>query len=82
VFRGQDGETRVRCEIRKEALDDDLERRERQAGGIQNQPPGQEEEARRKYLAGRTEADGTVVIRTGDLKRVVVRIRTNHPQIR
>src|SRR5467141_2593301 len=68
VFCGQDGETRVRCEISQEALDDhfggdgkdkvDVFRANRKAI---------EEIARSKYLAGRREADGSVLIRSEDL---------------
>jgi hypothetical protein len=68
VYWGQDRETRVQCEISREALDDhfhvdnkdtlEVFRANRQAI---------EQEARRKYLAGRTEPDGSVLIRTGDL---------------
>jgi len=35
---------------------------------FRNNRPGIEEEARRKYLAGRTEPDGSVRICTGDLR--------------
>jgi hypothetical protein len=68
VFWGQDGETRVQCAISREALDDhfrgdnkgklEVFRANRQAI---------EEEARKKYLAGATEPDGSVLIRTLDL---------------
>jgi Protein of unknown function (DUF1488)/Fic/DOC family len=68
AFWGRDGETRVRCEISREALDDhfggdgkdklDVFRANRQAI---------EEIARRKYLAGQTEPDGSVLIRTLEL---------------
>ena len=68
VFWGQDGQTQVRCAISREALDDhfkgdnkdklDVYRANRQAI---------EKEARRKYLAGTTEPDGSVLIRTLDL---------------
>ena len=68
VFWGQDGETRVQCAINQEALDDyfkgdnkdklEVFRTNRQAI---------EEEARKKYLAGATETDGSVFIRTLDL---------------
>ena len=68
VFWGQDGETRVRCEISREALDDHF------GGGgkeklevFRSNRPAIEQAARLKYLAGRTEADGSLLIRTGDL---------------
>ncbi len=68
VFWGQDGETRVRCEISGEALDDHF-------GGdgkdklevFRANRRTIEQEARRKYLAGQTEPDGSVLIRTLDL---------------
>ena len=65
VFWGQDGDKPVRFEISQEALDDhfggdgkdklEVFRANRQAI---------EEIARREYLAGRTEPDGSVLIRT------------------
>jgi hypothetical protein len=68
IFWGQDGETRVQCAISREALDghfrgdnkDKLEVFRANRRAI-------EQEARRKYLAGRTEPDGSVLIRTSDL---------------
>lgn len=68
VFWGQDGATRVECAISRETLDDHFKgdhkdklevfRANRQAI---------EEEARKKYLAGATEPDGSVLICTADL---------------
>jgi hypothetical protein len=68
VFSGMDGNARVRCSVSGEALDDrfkghapdklDVFRRHRKTI---------EQESRRKYLAGDTEADGSILIRTGDL---------------
>jgi hypothetical protein len=60
----------VRCEITREALDDDF-------GGdgkdklevFRANRLAIEQEARRKYLAGRREADGSILIRTEDLQR-------------
>ena len=68
VFWGQDGDKRVRCEISREALDDHF-------GGdgkdklevFRANRRAIKQEARRKYLAGRTEPDGSVLIRTLDL---------------
>src|SRR5437660_10013159 len=67
-FYGQDGEAWVRCAISREALDDhfpgdvkdklEVFRANRQAI---------EQEARRKYIAGDTEVDGSVLIRSDDL---------------
>lgn len=69
-FTGQDGATEVRCGISREAFDDHfhgdgknkLEVFRRNRATI-------ESEARRKYLAGRSERDGSVLIRTEDLER-------------
>jgi fido (protein-threonine AMPylation protein) len=69
VFWGQDGEIRVRCEISREALDDHF-------GGdgkdklevFRANREAIEQEARRKYLGGRTEPDGSVLIRTMDFE--------------
>lgn len=68
VFWGQDGEKRVRCEISRETLDDHF-------GGDGKDKVGVfranrrtiEDIARRKYLAGQTEPDGSILIRTIEL---------------
>lgn len=68
VFWGQDGKNRVRCEISREALDDHF-------GGdgkdklevFRANRRVIEQEARRKYLAGQTEPDGSVLIRALEL---------------
>jgi fido (protein-threonine AMPylation protein) len=67
-FYGQDGEAWVRCAISREALDDhfhadgkdklEVFRANRQAV---------EQEVRRKYIAGDTEVDGSILIRSDDL---------------
>jgi len=70
VFWGQDVDTRVRCEISREALDDHF-------GGdgtdkvqvFRTNRKAIEELARRKYLAGQTESNGSVLIRTLDIRR-------------
>jgi len=68
VFWGQDAEARVRCEISEEALDDHFggDGKDKLAVFRDNRA-AIEEEARRKYLAGHTELDEAVLIRTGDL---------------
>ncbi len=68
VFWGQDGDIRVRCQISREALDDHFggDDKDKLAVFIANRR-AIEEEARRKYLAGRTEPDGSILIRTADL---------------
>ena len=68
LFYGQDGEACVRCAIAREALDDhfhgdgkdklEVFRANRQAV---------EKEVQRRYLAGDTELDGSILIRSGDL---------------
>jgi Fic family protein len=68
VFWGQDGEIRVRCEISSEALDDHFHGDNKDK--LEVFRPNRrtiEQEGRRKYIAGRTEPDGSVLIRTGDL---------------
>jgi len=68
LFWGQDGQTRVRCAISREALDDHF-------GGdgkdklevFRTNRRVIEEIARRKYVEGRTEADNSVLVRTVDL---------------
>lgn len=68
VFWGLDGETRVRCAISREALNDHFGRDGKDKLAVfRGNRPAIEEEARRKYLAGRIEPDGSVLIRTGDL---------------
>lgn len=68
VFWGQDGENRIRCEIGREALDDHFggDGKDKVEGFRANRQ-AIEEEARLRYLSGRTEADGSVLIRTVDL---------------
>lgn len=68
LFWGLDGGNRIRCEISEEALDDHF-------GGSRNDELKAflaheweiEEIARRRYLAGKTEPDGSVLIRTLDV---------------
>jgi hypothetical protein len=67
VFWGQDGEIPVRCEISREALDDHFRGDNRDKLEVfRANRQAIEREARQKYLAGRTEPDGSVLIRTGD----------------
>jgi Fic family protein len=68
TFWGQDGETRIMCAISREALDDHFKgdsKDKLEVFGANRKLI--EQEARRKYLAGDTEADGSVLIRTGDI---------------
>ena len=67
VFWGQDGESRVRCAISREALDDHFQGDDKDKLEVfRANRQAIEQEARRKYLAGETEPDGSVLIRTGD----------------
>lgn len=69
AFWGQDGDTRVRCKISRDALEDHFAER----GRLRPEPAFEKHRgeieaiARRKYLAGEHEADGGVLIRTLDL---------------
>jgi hypothetical protein len=68
VFWGQDGETRVRCEISQEAVDEHFHGDNKDKLEVfRANRRAIEEIARRKYLAGDTEPDGSVLIRTGGL---------------
>src|SRR5882672_3013296 len=68
VFWGQDGEKRVRCEISQEALDDHFGGSGKDKVAVfRGNRKAIEEIARRKYLAGDTEVDGAVLIRTTEL---------------
>jgi len=67
VFWGQEGETRVRCEISREALDDHFHGDNKDKLKVfRSNRRAIEEEARRKYLAGLSEAHGSILIRTLD----------------
>ena len=69
AFWGQDGTQRVLCRVSREALDDHF------SGGDRLKPVAAfnkhrkeiEVLARRKYLSGQREPDGSVLIRTGDV---------------
>jgi Fic family protein len=65
VFWGLDGDKRVRCEISEEALDDHFggDRKDEVMAFLSHEREI-EEIAVRKYLAGKTEPDGSVLIRT------------------
>ena len=68
MFWGQDGNTRIPCAISREALDDHFQGDNKDKLEVfRANRRTIEQEARRKYLAGRTEPDGSVLIRTGDL---------------
>jgi len=68
LFRGRDGDKVVRCAISREALDDHFNADNKdKLKAFKANRERIEHEARRKYLAGRMEADGSVLIRTADL---------------
>jgi hypothetical protein len=68
LFYGQDGEAWVRCTITGEALDNHFhgDGKDRLEVFRANRQPI-EQEVRRRYLAGDTEVDGSILIRSGDL---------------
>src|SRR5215469_6905522 len=67
-FYGRDGETWVRCAISGEALDDHFhgDGKDKLKAFRANRQPI-EQEVRRKYLAGDTELDGSILIQSDDL---------------
>ena len=69
VFWGNDGETRVRFRISREALDDHFSESDRSRPDAAFKKHRREIEglARRKYLLDQKEADGTVLIKTLDI---------------
>ena len=68
VFWGQDRAQRVRCAISREALDDHFHGDNRNKLEVfRENRPAIEDIARSKYLSGRVEPDGTVLIRTADI---------------
>lgn len=68
-FWGQDGKTRVRARILREALDDHFSDgdRLRPEAAFKKYRAEIEALARRKYLLDHREPDGSVLIRTGDI---------------
>lgn len=69
TFWGQDGNVRVRCRISREALDDHFFDRERSSPkeAFRKHRKNIEGLARRMYLYGQLEPDGSVFIRTTDI---------------
>jgi transcriptional regulator with XRE-family HTH domain len=69
TFWGQDGETRVRCRISREALDDHFSDGDRLKPEAAFKKHRKEIEAlvRRKYLYSEREPDGSVLLRTLDI---------------
>jgi hypothetical protein len=70
VFYARDGRKRVRCAISRDAIDDDFsgDGREKVEVFWENRDV-MEETAQRKYLAGDTEKDGSILIHSGDVAR-------------
>ncbi len=68
VFRGKDGDKIITLAISREALDDHYDGDHKDKLKVfKANHESIEHEARRKYLAGNVEADGSVLIKTGDL---------------
>jgi transcriptional regulator with XRE-family HTH domain len=69
TFWGQDGTTRVRCRISREALDDHFSENDklRPEAAFKKHREEIEALARRKYLVGQKESDGTVLIKTQEI---------------
>lgn len=69
TFYGQDGITRVRCRISREALSDHFSDKDklRPEAAFKKYQKEIEALARRKYLVGQKESDGTVLIRTEEI---------------
>jgi len=65
LFYGQDGEAWVRCVITREALDDHFHGDKLEVFTANRQAI--EQEVRRKYNAGDTEVDGSILIHSDDL---------------
>jgi fido (protein-threonine AMPylation protein) len=69
MFWGHDGEIRVGCAISREALDDHFQGDDKNKLEVfRANRRVIEQDARRKYLAGETEPDGSILIRTADLE--------------
>jgi transcriptional regulator with XRE-family HTH domain len=67
-FWGHNGTRRVRCAISREALDDHYKpERKDKVKMFEAHREAIEHEARRKFLAGQLEPDGSILIRTADL---------------
>ena len=71
IFWGQEGNRRVRCVISREALDDHFSDRDRLRPDAAFQKYRTEIEAlaRKKYILGQLEPDGSVLIRTNEIAR-------------
>lgn len=69
IFWGQDGDTRIRCRISREALDDHFSNGDRlkPEAAFKRHRKEIDALARRKYLYGEREPDGSVLLRTLDI---------------
>lgn len=68
LFDGKDGEKPVPCAISWEALEDHFDSDHKNPAKVFGANRERiEHEARRKFLAGRLESDGSVLIKTDDL---------------
>jgi transcriptional regulator with XRE-family HTH domain len=68
LFRGQDGDKEIICAVSEEAIEDHFHGEGKDTLKIfQANREKIEHEARRKYLAGRLEADGSVFLKTEDI---------------
>jgi transcriptional regulator with XRE-family HTH domain len=75
TFWGEDADKRIRCRISREALDDHFSDgdRLRPQAAFKKYRPAIEALARRKYLVGQSEEDGTVLLRTDEIPLGFVR---------
>ncbi len=70
LFFGQDGKTRIRCAISREAVDDEFRADSREKIEVfRENRKVIEEAARQKYLAGDTESDGSILIHSGEMAK-------------
>lgn len=68
VFEGRDGDRTIRCAISREALEDHFEGNHEDPVKVVGAHRSRiEHEARRKYLGGYLDPDGSILIRTDDL---------------
>jgi len=69
IFYGQDGKTNIRCLISREALSDHFSDRDRlkPEAAFTKYRRDIEALARRKYVSGQREPDGSILIRTEDI---------------
>jgi len=68
MFTGMDGDRKIICAISREALEDHFQGNNKDMLKVYKANRERiEYEARRKYLAGRLELDGSVLIKTVDL---------------